>query len=97
MSWETGRFPIQQIRAAGIFGGAIFVPLTNLSLPTDALPRNCFGERRPRRYSGLASLGGLALPLGFDLGDFVPKPLPPFEKGGRKLSFRLSAVLGESI
>ena len=46
-SWESYAFPTQQIRAAGIFGGAILVPLTCLGLPPDVVPRRSFCERRP--------------------------------------------------
>ena len=54
VTWEIFDFPTQRIRAAGIFGGAILVPLTSLDLPPDVLPRILPFERHPKvKTSGL--------------------------------------------
>ena len=79
VSWKIYDFPTQRIRAAGIVGGAILVPLTNSTLPPGALPRRSFGERRPKDKGKAAG----ALPP--HPRKRPERPLDPFSAFGRPL------------
>ncbi len=91
VSEESSAFLTQRIRAAGISGGAILVPLTSLGLPPDLLPRRAFGERRPEGQEPDLGGAGLVCRLGrfaacLPLADAHPQTPATFGKRARVAS-----------
>ena len=59
LSWESSAFPTQRNRAAQLLWRRCLVPLTDLGLPPDVVPRSGFGERRPYGQGRLRRLRAL--------------------------------------